>query len=68
MNYSIERVKCSAMTIDGVDVPETNFNEPVVLPCNAGWEGSLNATCSSTGNWEVGNHCGEFILLSFLIQ
>ena len=60
MNYSIERVKCSAMTIDGVDVPETNFNEPVVLPCNAGWEGSLNATCSATGNWEIGNHCGMY--------
>lgn len=48
------------MTIDGVDVPETDFNEPVVVPCNAGWEGSLNATCSATGNWEIGNHCGMY--------
>lgn len=52
-------MKCSNTTLEGVVVGETDFGMSVVEPCSPGWEGSLNATCLSTGSWNIVSHCGR---------
>ena len=61
MMLLLERVKCSATELTGVQVPETDFEGVVSLECSQGWIGTLNATCLTTGDWSITSPCGTSI-------